>query len=161
VNPANPLEQLRDLHLPGAVAWWPPAPGWWLTALIIIALIGAAVAWSLHRWRRGAYRRTGAALVSACFERCCQDQDLRAYLQAVNAVLKRVALSSFPSRDIAALSGARWTEFLDAQWRKEEQPGFVGGPLESGPYSDEVSSCDANAVRELALAWLRQHRGER
>ena len=30
MNPAASNLQLRDIHLPDAVSWWPPAPGWWL-----------------------------------------------------------------------------------------------------------------------------------
>ena len=46
------LEQLRDIHLPQAVHWWPPAPGWWLVALVSLALI----TW-LYRYLRARYRR--------------------------------------------------------------------------------------------------------
>ncbi|MBV1912177.1 MAG: DUF4381 domain-containing protein, partial [Cycloclasticus sp.] len=32
---------LRDIHLPDAITWWPPAIGWWLLlAVIIVAAFG-------------------------------------------------------------------------------------------------------------------------
>ena len=48
MNPAPDL-LLRDIHEPLAPSWWPPAPGWWLVALVLLA----AVAWGgWRRWRR-------------------------------------------------------------------------------------------------------------
>ena len=49
-NPA--LEQLRDIHLPEAVHWWPPAPGWWIVAALLLAL----TIW-LSRYLQARYRR--------------------------------------------------------------------------------------------------------
>ena len=42
--------ELRDIHLPEASLWWPPAPGWWISLALILLL-----AWllpSLLRWLR-------------------------------------------------------------------------------------------------------------
>jgi len=46
------LEQLRDIHLPEAVHWWPPAPGWWIVAALLLAL----TVW-LSRYLQARYRR--------------------------------------------------------------------------------------------------------
>ena len=37
------LEQLADIHLPIEISYWPPAPGWWLLSLILIAGTGFMV----------------------------------------------------------------------------------------------------------------------
>ena len=36
MNPQDPLSQLKDIHLPATGGFWPPAPGWWLLALILL-----------------------------------------------------------------------------------------------------------------------------
>ena len=28
--PTDPLAELRDIHLPPEIGWWPPAYGWWI-----------------------------------------------------------------------------------------------------------------------------------
>ena len=30
------LAQLADIHLPAEVSYWPPAPGWWVLALLLL-----------------------------------------------------------------------------------------------------------------------------
>ena len=40
INPQS-LE-LRDIHLPEPISWWPIAPGWWLLLALILALIAFA-----------------------------------------------------------------------------------------------------------------------
>ena len=54
----NPLDQLQPLIAPPAIHWWPPAPGWWL-----LALLGPLLAWGL--WRLGGGRGTPARWVIA------------------------------------------------------------------------------------------------
>ena len=45
----DPLAQLRDIHLPEAISVWPPAPGWWVLFIGIIALLATlAYYWRNH-----------------------------------------------------------------------------------------------------------------
>ena len=39
MNPDIESLPLRDIHLPDAVSWWPPAPGWWLVTGLLLALV--------------------------------------------------------------------------------------------------------------------------
>ncbi len=50
---ADPLSQLRDIHTPEAISyWWPLAPGWWVLAVIIIALIVLITRWVIKRLKQ-------------------------------------------------------------------------------------------------------------
>ena len=53
MNGQDPLAQLRDIHLPDTGGFWPPAPGWWLLALLSLTALALAVLW----WRRHLRRR--------------------------------------------------------------------------------------------------------
>ena len=52
--PPELLQKMRDIHYPGDPSWFPPAPGWWLVAALLIA----ALIWLYRRFYR--YRRDRA-----------------------------------------------------------------------------------------------------
>ncbi|HMM26605.1 MAG TPA: DUF4381 domain-containing protein, partial [Pseudoxanthomonas mexicana] len=43
---------LRDVHVPPAPSLWPPAPGWWLLAGVVVLMLLGIAAWRWHRRRR-------------------------------------------------------------------------------------------------------------
>lgn len=112
--PENPLANLRDLHLPAETGWWPPAPGWWLLAALVVLLPLLWLGW--QRWRRRehapAYRRAALAELEQLNQQYQQDQDSAAFVQGMSGLLKRVALQCYEPTVVAALSGRQWGEFL-------------------------------------------------
>lgn len=165
MTPQDPLTQLQDIHLPEPVGWWPLAWGWWL--LIALALVLLALAlwrWQVRRYRQR-YRREALALLAHIYHDSQSNQSeattRRHYLQQVNQLLRRTALTALPQSvqpEVAGLSGQRWLEFLDQS--ADLSPAFGAGPgqvLAQGPYQPDPP-VDIDALHLLAQRWIRQHR---
>jgi len=109
LNPSDALSQLRDIHPPVTGGLWPPAPGWWLLALVIIALIAVIIwLWRRHRqksrWRRLAKAELAKLAASA--------EATPEWFSRLNILLKQVARECYPEQHPQALSGDDWIGFL-------------------------------------------------
>jgi Domain of unknown function (DUF4381) len=145
------LSQLRDIHLPAAVPWWPPAPGWW--ALVALLLIAAGLVYVIYaRRRRNRWR--GSALTELARLRDASPQRL---LREVSVLLRRVAISRFPRHDVAALTGEAWLAFLDRSLGDGAafQSG-VGRVLLSGPYATSHVEVDVVSLLALCERWIKR-----
>ncbi len=106
----NPdFSQLRDIHLPESVAWWPPAIGWWLLPILITVLVVFVFWWfkriKAQRWRK-------VALEELAQIRLLTDKQQQ--LKAISALLRRVAITCYPREQVASLTGDSWLKFLDS-----------------------------------------------
>jgi hypothetical protein len=155
----DPLAQLRDWHLPDPIQWWPPAPGWWISAAVLLAVLlwVAGVRWRRHR-RRGAAARSALRELAALRETARTDGDTRAFVAALSRLLRRLALARFPREQVAGLTGDAWLAFLDATGGGE---GFRRGPgraladLAYGATRDGDPPPNPDALAELAETWIR------
>ena len=153
----DPLAELRDIHLPAPPDLWPPAPGWWIAAVLIIGVILYGLYLGYKIWRRNAYRRQAVVELEALFKTTdTQDAELLANL---NALLKRVALSRFPREEVANLSGESWVAYLDSKISGHEFTMGPGQVLIDGPYSNhdnaQINRADLERVSKL---WILSHR---
>lgn len=119
----NPLDQLQPLIAPPAIHWWPPAPGWWLLAILCPLL-----AWGLWRLLRKLpkKRQQGrdnlpldplrqAALAELAALAKPYEQPAGPWLQQLNALLKRLCRSHYPENHSHTLNGRAWLAFLDSR----------------------------------------------
>jgi hypothetical protein len=162
---ADPLAGLRDWHLPGPVAWWPPAPGWWLVAGLILVALG--LGWGLwrRRQRRGAAVRAALNKLADLRLQLAADGDRRRFAAGVSNLLRRLALIRYPRERVAGLTGAAWLGFLDDTGGGggfSQGPGLVLGDLHyrapGGAGDAAGSGLDAVALADLAARWVRAHR---
>ena len=110
----NPLDQLRDIHLPDQIDQFPFAPGWW----ILLALLLITLAYFLYRLyqRQRALRLLKPAKKEIAELRSLQQEQLNAHsIAKLSALLKRVCLLYFPRKSVASLNGHNWLHFLNDQ----------------------------------------------
>lgn len=150
--PADLLAQLRDIHLPADPGMWPPAPGWWVVAALLAALLGVVVLRVVRRWHHARFERRVLAELTA-LETRATGAELAA---EVSALLKRVALRRFPRREVAPLTGLAWLAFLDrtgGDGRFSDGPGRV---LSFAPFAPRPE-VDGPALIDLGRTWIRSN----
>ena len=149
-----PLLELRDIHAPAAPSFWPPAPGWWLVAVLAVLLL-IALAWALSRLYRR-WRRRRIALQALLQVRRSVGDDRRALAAELSILLRRVALTRYPRSEVAGLSGVHWLQFLDETGGGGR---FVSGPgraLAEAPYAPAFE-LDTEELCALVRAWLKHN----
>jgi len=147
-DPAD-LSNLHDIVLPAAIYYWPPAPGWWILALAVLALAAILIIRLLAHYRRNAYRRVALRELDAIGPAVDSASAVR-----ISGVLKRTALVAFPREQVAGLTGPAWLAFLDRTGRTEA---FGRGDLATLAYGG--STLEGSAVSRAAKHWVRRHRG--
>ena len=157
--PAQAGLQLRDIHLPGAPEFWPPAPGWWLLATLImgLAIWGGVLAW--RHLNIQLQRRRILALL-AQMEQSSRGEATPEFLAQLSHLTRRLALTRFPRQDIASLTGQDWLRFLDSSGGDGQ---FLQGPgrvLAQGPYLRELpDEIDSHALTALIRQWIKRNTG--
>lgn len=145
--------QLKDIHLPSPVGYWPPAPGWWLLAIVLPALVWASFRW-YRRPRRRAVVKAAQAMLTAIRDDAGMDD--RQKLAALSALLRRVAISRDGRESVAGLHGDAWLRYLDASLADRPFSEGEGRCLADGPYRPSAPVDDIVAVAALCERWLKQ-----
>ena len=122
------LATLRDIHLPEPVAFWPPAPGWWL--VLGAALGAAALVWAWRGRRRASLRAAASEELLALEFAYLEGRDPTNLAVGLSGLLRRVALMKFERGDVAALHGEEWMAFLvyaghAASWNENDAETWI------------------------------------
>ena len=150
----DPLDALRDIHLPPDPAFWPPAPGWWALAALALLLGGALLLHQIRAARRRRPQREALCLLAALREDLAGGREPGRVVAESATLLRRAALGRFPREQVAGLSGRAWLEFLERHGGGPEFTRGVGEQLLSAPYSPRAEA-DARGLLRLCERWIR------
>jgi hypothetical protein len=102
---------LRDIHLPDASLWWPPAAGWWLGMALVLALLLLLPRWL--RWlRHQPLRRSSLRQLEHIRELHEEGRSDKEVLREIVALLRRVTISYYGRSGAAGSTGTEWWQQL-------------------------------------------------
>ena len=146
------LAQLRDIHSAGQTRWRPPAPGWWMLAIILSLVLAfmlrKAVNWLSVRRRRKAWLRTLEDL-NREYDPVQQPHE---YLAGLNRLFRAVAVKAFPGTACARLQGEQWVAFIADLMPGQDADENLGA-LASGPY-EPLPRFEASSLNASASVWV-------
>ena len=151
-NNGNLLSSLRDIHLPEASGWWPPAPGWWLVACLAVAACLLLVLWIRGLRARRQPRRLFRNRLDQILESERPDAEKAG---EISALLKSFLMARCGREKIARLQGEDWVAFLDTTTRGGSE--FSRGPgaaLASVQYIAD-GKLDSRSLGDFLKQWSR------
>jgi cbb3-type cytochrome oxidase subunit 3 len=143
---------LKDIHIPEAISWWPPAIGWWLLALLVILLVAGGI-WLYKRLTRKTAIKTAKNLLLAIKQNTEINNQQK--LIELSMLVRRTAISNLPRADVAGLTGQDWLLFLDNSVKDAAFTNGIGQLLGDAPYR-KISPSDDQISQLISLCqdWL-------
>ncbi len=142
---------LKDIHLPEPVGWWPPAIGWWILLVLIVMMVFLSY-WFYKKLTHRTIIKTAMKILQDIKQDTTLSEEQK--LTRLSALIRRVAISVFPRKDVAGLTGKRWLEFLD-ETIGEPRFSDTGKVLIDDRYRKNKSQVDIAALIALCEDWLK------
>lgn len=154
-NHSLSLAQLKDVHYPSPVSWWPLAPGWYLLA-VAVAIIVVIVGIIMNKYRLKQQRRRNALTQLTDLRlRYNNGTHLRQILPSLSILIRKIALAIEPREEIASLQSTQWLEYLDKATQSSIFTQGNGTLLISGPYQKNPQG-QLDDVFQVTEKWIKR-----
>ena len=155
----NASLELKDIHLPEPISWWPVAPGWWILATsILLIFIVFFIIRKIYLSRQ--LKRDICSELEKIKQQFQETQNKSQLAKSLSILLRRASITYFPANNIAGLTGRDWLLYLDTtranSSSSEKFQSDTGQILLNAPYlpGDTKLDFDAPALIKLCESWL-------
>ena len=150
--PQQNTESLRDIHLPDAISWWPPAIGWWL----LLAIVITAIIFIPKLYRRITYTPLNK-VVNNTFENIVaeykENNNDKNLVTETSRFLRQTAMSYCGRDKVAQLTGEKWVQTLNNITEKDYFDEKIKQALVKAPYQKDIS-IDTEQLINTVQNWL-------
>lgn len=140
----NPLDQLKDIHLPDGISMWPIAWPWWALLISVIALTVFSIwFYKKNKWKKAALAQLQLLKI-----------DNENFAAQANRLLKQICLGPLKQSQCAHLSGAAWLDHLNATCKEplftQELQAFAQAP------DNPNITLDHHTLKTACENWIKQ-----
>lgn len=151
------LAQLRDIHLPDAIGYWPPAPGFYILGICVLAVLIGGGFLLIRHILNGRSKRQALRVLETYRQDYLKQSNSQLSAAQISELLKRVALVYYPRERVASLQGDAWVDFLTQTARNIDfKP--VRALLVECPFQPP-QPLDLRPLFNQAKSWIKQRRG--
>lgn len=146
-------EALRDIHLPDAITWWPPAIGWWLLAgTIILSLLFLP---KLYRYLTfTSLKKVANTAFNDIIMSFKVHSNTTQLTQDISKLLRQISMSYLPREASAHLTGDNWITSLNSLTTEDYFNDDISQLILSEPYQKNISS-DPQALITATQSWIK------
>lgn len=138
---------------------WPPAIGWWIVFIGVIACLILGTLWLVKvKKKKAEFNYLNSALSNIEIPgNSSSHQEQLEFIKALNRALKAIALEKFGHHKVASLSGDAWLAFLDESGRCNHFTQGSGQIFGKAMYQKTVTELpDATQLKEVCNAWCKE-----
>jgi len=156
----NELE-LKDIHLPDSILWWPPAPGWWVLGVVLIIFLFLMLLLLPKLWRWLRYKPVRSLSLKEFYlikQSHQQQTDQKQTLQAITTLLRRTVMSKSGRIGHAGVVGDDWINQLNQMSQKDCFTQAQGELLKHGRYQPAIegqNKADIDSLLQSCENWIK------
>ena len=162
-NGMDLTQLLGEVIAPPAVAEgpliWPPAIGWWILLVGIIACLVLTTIWFKKTKKKKAefaYLNSALSKIATPDSSSSHEEQLE-FTKALNRALKAIALEKFGHQKVASLSGDAWLAFLDETGKCNHFTQGSGQVFGKGMYQKHVADLPPpDHLKDICNAWCKE-----
>ena len=153
----NLLGKLKDIHLPPAPSWWPPALGWWILLAIIVMTIALGVWFYRQRLARiQSPQHLALKELEDLEQQYRNNKDTKKLVINLSALIRRVAISLHPRKEVASLTDEQWLTWLDQNTSDKKFVQKTARILIEAPYQHLPVVDNPQEMIQACKTWIEQ-----
>ena len=152
--PQQNTDSLRDIHLPDAISWWPPAIGWW----ILLALVIAAFILIPKLYRRMTYtplNKVANSTFNNIVDKYNENNNVSDFVIQTSQFLRQTAMSYCGREEVAQLTGEKWVQALNSITEQDYFNDDIKQNLVNAPYQKNIT-IDTEQFINAVQSWLEE-----
>ena len=139
------LKDLRDIHLPDPVSFWPLAPGWW-GLMILVPVLYFLIRFIVKRLLMPKYKKLALRELSNIETNYQIQKKSHETCGEISLLIRKALVAKLGNKEVAGLVTEEWLAYLDKLSRTECFTNGAGRHIVTSSYSKPKPNSDNDKI---------------